>query len=156
MRVLTPFITVALLTLLLGCAHRNKARFARGEGDVRSFNLTQALACGGRPANTNNLPSLGSDWRFYRDDYVTRIRLPHDQFPAVDIFLRHMFGAPSMEPRDIPKGQRMGSYDSQAAGVSILYIADATNTEVAILRPVTLRDMPENWQRAATNSNRTK
>ncbi len=131
-----------LIAFVTGCNDDGAHRLTHGKGDVRQFILTQSLTLGGRPRQTNDLPPLTTEWSFQRDKIATVISLPREQFSAVDVFLRHVFGPPSNEPRDFPNGNRLGSYDTNAAGCAIFYSMSATNCVVALMKPViTLRDV---------------
>jgi hypothetical protein len=135
-------LAVAILILITGgCQERSPSPTA-GKGDVRQFILAQSVALGGRPAHTNDLPPLTSEWTFQRDKLGMYISLPREEFSAVDIFLRHVFGPPSTEPRVLRDGNRAGSYLSNAVGCVIFYSTSATNCVISLLKPViTSRDI---------------
>ncbi len=142
MRKRTTLAVSILILITVGCQDQTPADATVAKGDVRQFILTQSVALGGRPTKTNDLPPLSSDWSFQRDKLGMSISLPREEFPAVDIFLRHVFGSPSTEPKDVPSGNRFGSYLSNAAGCVIFYSTSATNCQIYLARPVvTSRDI---------------
>jgi len=139
-----PALAVSILILFAtGCHDHGTSRPTAGKGDVREFILAQSLAFGGRPAKTNDLPPLSSEWSFQRDEIGMNISLPREEFPAVDVFLRHVFGPPSTGPIDTRNGNKFGSYDKNSAGCGIFYSTSATNCLIYLTRPmITSRDLP--------------
>lgn len=142
MRKRTALALSVLLSFIVGCENRRDSSPTVGKGDVRQFIIAQSLSLGGRPAQTNDLPPLKTEWSFQRDNTGTFVSLPREQFTAVDSFLRHVFGPPSQEPKDYPNGNKLGLYHTNAAGCGIFYSVSATNCIVTLLKPViTSRDI---------------
>ena len=80
------------LVLLCGCSGEH---YIQGRGDAGQFILQHALAYGGRPITTNNLPAVGGGWQYVQDEFGVGILLPDSQYQPIQDFLRAAFGPPS-------------------------------------------------------------
>jgi hypothetical protein len=148
MRQLTVIALSILFSCVVGCEERDTSGPTVGKGDVRHYILAQSLALGGRPVNTNNLPPLPSNWSYESNKITTYITFSREEFKAVDVFLRYVFGPPTQEPKAFADGNLVGSYDTNAAGCGIMYVMSATNSAISLFKPVVRGvDVPgfHNW-----------
>lgn len=134
MRELALLIAVGC-ALLSGCTHDKEMRFAKGNGDVGPFILHHALLRGARTVTTNDLPTVGGEWRYAEDEHGVVLQLPRDRFDQVASFLRLTFGPPAQEPTDTTTGGKLGWYAAKTIGVGLQFGYDAEHTQVIVLRP---------------------
>jgi len=97
-----------LAALLMGCSSSDGMQ--AGEGDAGQFILHQALACGVQPLETAKPPRVSEGWRYSRDGNGAVIRLPLEDFAAVELFLHRTFGQPQLGPNETTDGGRLGVY----------------------------------------------
>ena len=86
---------------------------------------------GGHPFATNELASVGGEWRYVQDEYGVGILLPASQFPAVDAYLRSAFGPPSSQ----------AGWSVRDIGVAIYLQQVGSNAEVSVLHPMSDEQM---------------
>ena len=84
-----------ILVICTGCV---SSQFVDGAGDAGQFVLRRVAAQGGRPITTNSLPPLPGQWGYLEDDQGTYMRLPREEFPDLELFLRRSFGEPEIPP----------------------------------------------------------
>src|SRR5437762_710021 len=82
-------LAVVCLSLVLGCRH---SRYTVGHGDAGQFMLQHAVAYGGHPVKTNELPRLAGDWRYIEDKHGLGLLFPLSRYPEVEEFLTSAFG----------------------------------------------------------------
>ena len=123
MRVLAIALVAAVI---VGCAITPVASYKPGSGDVGPFILQQALAYGGRPVTTNDLPAIRGKWSFIQDEYGVGLRLPASSFADVQAFLRRAFGPPSSH----------AGWALRDVGVAIFLIQHEDETLVGIHPPL--------------------
>lgn len=149
-------IPIALIFVAIICCGCASDRFKAGHGDAGRFILTQAIARGGRPVSTNSLPVLEVQWRYFQDQYGVLIRLPRDQFPAVEAFLHQTFGEPSIPVDDMKDEGKLGVYDVKSIGAGIQFGYDNGETFINILRPVSSEEMAEHLQKVVEQSQKSR
>ena len=111
------------LVLICGC---HSGRLVQGRGDAGQFILQHAIAYGGRPIVTNNLPTIAGDWSYVQDEFGVGVELPATQFQTAQTFLRSAFGAPS---------NRAG-WSVRDFGVAIFLELVGSNTVVSVHPPM--------------------
>ena len=119
-------LAVALVTGVIGCATKPVASYKAGTGDVGQFILEHALAYGGRPITTNDLPTVAGQWSYLQDEYGVALKLPPSSFADVQIFLRRAFGEPSNH----------AGWAVRDVGVAIYLRHDASETGVGLYPPL--------------------
>jgi hypothetical protein len=144
MRVHTPFF-VLLAAFLCGCSSEH---FTAGRGDVGQFIMQQAIMRGGSPVTTNGLPAIATKWRYRTDKYGVMIRMPREQYAAVEEFLRQAFGKPGFGPVVSPDGGGLGEYRLTAKGGGIQFVSDTNWTQVTIIRPLSEHEWAEEIPKA--------
>jgi hypothetical protein len=85
------FPSSVCLGLLLGCS---SAHYTTGHGDAGQFMLQHAVGYGGRPVNTNGLPTLGGEWSYIEDAHGVGLLFPLSRYSEVQAFLTSAFGPP--------------------------------------------------------------
>jgi hypothetical protein len=128
---------VLLTALFCGCSSDH---FATGRGDVGQFILQQSIIRGGYPITTNGLPPIATQWRYSTDNYGVIVRMPRDEFPSVEEFLRQAFGKPKFGPTDTSNGGKLGEYRLTAKGGGIQFVSDTNWTQVTIIRPMSQQE----------------
>lgn len=118
MTIARSFILIAAACLIVGgCA---RAPWRRVQGDAGQFLLNHALRLGARPINTNDLPRLGTKWKYLDGSNVVDVALPGRELSQADSFLRQCFGAPSKAlPEQTVGSGRYGEYSGESSGVTI-------------------------------------
>lgn len=138
-------LLILFVVVLCGCA---SSHFRKGMGDVGQFIIQQAVARGGTPVNTNNLPVVNGKWSFYEDQYGIVVRLPREEFPAVESVLRASFGEPKIEPAKTDNAVKFGAYRLTDKGGGIQFTCDTKETQVIIVRPLSQKEFSESLNRA--------
>ena len=126
--------------MLNGCASNH---YQQGRGDVSQFIIQQAIARGGTPVTTNNLPEITAKWSFFEDEYGLAIHLPGKQFQAVESLLLQSFGKPRMQSTETSDGFKFGMYRLTAKGGGIQFFGDAKLTQVVIIRPLSRKEFSD-------------
>jgi hypothetical protein len=140
-RVLAQFVFIAIL--LCGCAQRSEPSFTAGRGDAGQFILRHAIARGGHPIATNNLPAITGSWRYFEDKYGVVIRLSRQDYDIIEDLLRRAFGAPKFGPVETASEGRLGGYRLTPEGGGIQFGWDTDGTHVTVLRPLTKKEFAE-------------
>jgi hypothetical protein len=129
MRIFTS-IAVCGLLLLCGCSGKH---YVQGHGDAGQFILQHALAFGGRPIATNDLPMVGKSWQYIQDDYGIGILLPASDYQPVQDFVRAAFGPPS----------NSAGWSVRDFGVTIMLEKAGDKTSVGIYPPMSDEKMAQ-------------
>jgi hypothetical protein len=119
------FASLAICGLALFCGCRGK-HYVQGRGDAGQFMLQHALAYGGRPITTNDLPAIGGDWQYVQDEFGVGILLSTSQYQSVLDYLRAAFGPPS----------NSAGWAARDFGVAIMVQKEASNTVVGLYPPM--------------------
>ncbi len=135
-------LTVLFFILLGSCATSHHMQFKAGSGDAGLFILQRATACGGKPIIAEDMPVIAGPWRFSEDQYGVVIRLPREDYEAVEQLLFQAFGEPTLPTSETTDG-KFGCYELTPQGGGIQFGYDAQGTEVVVLREVTEREMEE-------------
>jgi hypothetical protein len=130
------FLVVSGLALLCGC---NSERLTKGHGDAGQFILQHAIAYGGHPIATNDLPVLGGEWFYTQDEFGLGVQFPATQFPTVQTFLNSAFGPPS----------NSAGWSVRDFGVAIYLQHVGSNTVVDIFPPMSDEQQTRMWQKMA-------
>ena len=131
-------LAIALMTAgIVGCATTPVANYKAGRGDVGQFILERAIAYGGRPVTTNDLPAVGGKWSYLQDEYGVALRLPPSSFADVQFFLCRAFGEPSNH----------AGWAVRDVGVAIYLRHDANETGVGIYPPLSDEKIAEGIQK---------
>lgn len=125
-------LSLVLVGWLCGCTHE---RFTLGSGDAGSFILARAVAYGGTPLSSKDLPAVSDAWRYSEDSQGVVIRMPRDRYAALEQFLQQAFGPPRFGPVDTTDGAKLGGYRLTSRGGAIQFTYDANDTQVIVLRP---------------------
>ena len=145
MKKLTLLIILSVCVAMLnGCASNH---YQQGRGDVGQFIIQQAIARGGTPVTTENLPAVSGKWSSFEDQYGIVIHLPREQFPAVESLLLLSFGQPKIKPTETSDGSKFGAYRLTAKGGGIQFMCDAKLTEVIIIRPLSGNEFSDSVMR---------
>ncbi len=126
-------LTALFFILLGGCAASHEMQFKAGSGDAGLFILQQTTACGGKPALVEDLPVITAPWRFSEDQHGVVIRLPLEDYEAVERLLFLAFGEPTLPVSQTVDGE-FGCYELTPEGGGIQFGCDAKGTEVIVLR----------------------
>jgi hypothetical protein len=133
MRIFASLIICSSL-FLFGCSSE---RFTQGRGDAGQFILQHAIAYGGHPIATNNLPVVGGDWQYVQDEFGLGVQFPATQFEAVQSFLHSAFGPPS----------NSAGWAVRDFGVAIYLEMVGSNTVVSVHPPMSDEQQARMWQR---------
>jgi hypothetical protein len=142
------FLVVVSLTFLCGCASPDQMRFKPGTGDVGQFILLHAVARGGQLLTTNGLPAIPGAWPYSEDPYGVVIRMPRDNYEAVENLLRQAFGEPRFGPSETTDGGKLGGYRLTDQGGAIQFGYDAEGTQIIIVRQLTQQEFADGVMRA--------
>jgi hypothetical protein len=147
---LTRFLATSCLlaAILCGCSSEH---FKTGHGDAGRFILDTAIARGGHPVATNNLPTLGGRWQYSTDQYGVVIKLPPDQYPNVEALLANSFGKPKFAPTKGTDGSMFFFYRLSSKGGAIQVFGQTNYTQVIIIRPMPMSDLMQALQTGLTN-----
>ena len=136
MRIHTIIFAIAV-GLACGCTTEH---FTSGRGDVGQFILQQAIIRGGSPVTTNGLPVIATKWRYSTDKYGVVIRMPREEYPSIEDFLRQAFGKPQFGPVDSAGGGRLGEYRLTSKGGGIQFVSNTNLTQVIVIRPMSKQE----------------
>ena len=121
-----PAILFIGATMALLCSCSTSKHYSDGRGDAGQFLLRHAIAYGGHPIQTNDLPTIEGKWQYIQDEYGVGILLPPSQYQSVEDFVRVAFGPPSDSA-----GWKVRDF-----GVAIGVQKDAKNTVVGLYPPM--------------------
>jgi hypothetical protein len=139
MRIRTSFFAL-FAALFCGC---HNVHFKACHGDIAQFIVQQAAVRGRQPAATNQLPVISCSWSYCEDKYGVIIRLPLDDYDAVEGLLHQAFGEPAFGPHDTKTGARIGVYRPTPSTGSIQFLRDSAGAQVIILRHLTENEVSE-------------
>ena len=103
---------------------------------------------GGQIITTNGLPVIAGAWRYSEDQDGVVIRLPRDDYNAVETLLRQAFGKPKFGPSETTDGGMLGGYRLTPQGGAIQFGHDAQGAQVIILRRLTKQEFSDGFVRA--------
>ncbi len=142
--------------LLCGCASHQKMRFKAGSGDAGQFILLQAVARGGQLITTNGFPTISGAWRYSEDQYGVVVRMPRDDYEAVEKLLRLAFGEPKFGPSETTDGGKLGGYRLTPQGGAIQFSYGTEGTQVIVLRQLTKQEFADGFLRAMKELGRSE
>ena len=129
-------------------ASPDQMRFTAGTGDAGQFIVLQAVARGGQLLTTDGLPSITGAWRYSEDAFGVVIRMPRENYEAVENLLLHAFGKPKFGPTETTDGGKLGGYRLTEQGGAIQFGYDAEGTQIIIIRQLTQQEFADGLTRA--------
>ncbi len=123
------FKFITLILLITGCAHHQIQK-----GDLADFLLSQLQVHGAvLPADIRS-PDIIASWQFHQDEDGFIINVESDVYPAVNRFLRELFGKPNIWADENSEGYPQGVFFKQQAGVTLQYCQTKVGLDIICIK----------------------